>query len=114
MSDELSPYFGEPWPSGICDYGIQVPTPVGVPCHLCDLLIEEDDRGSFIYALSTTAPPARLPVHRECSLRSVVGGIGHLMNHPLWCTCRHDPDAEMSYRESALAVWEYVRVHGVP
>ena len=29
-------YFGEPWPSGVCDEpAVQVPTPVGEDCELC-------------------------------------------------------------------------------
>lgn len=42
-------------------------------------------------------------VHRECILRSVVGGIGHLRDHAFWCGVMGDPDGGMTYRESALA-----------
>lgn len=44
--------------------------------------------------------------HRECMLRDVLGGIGHLLDHDEWCIRRGDPDAGFSYRESALAVDE--------
>jgi hypothetical protein len=45
--------------------------------------------------------------HRECLLRSVLGGIGHLIAHDYWCTQRNDPDAGLTYRQSALltAAW---------
>ena len=42
------PYFGEPWPSGVCDNGIQVPTPVGELCILCGTPIQDGDQGSFM------------------------------------------------------------------
>jgi hypothetical protein len=38
------------------------------------------------------------PAHNECSLRSALGGIGHLWNHQYWCMERRDPDAGLSYR----------------
>jgi len=53
-------------------------------------------------------------VHTECALRSVVGGIGHLRDHARHCLAEGDPDAGMSYRDSALAVAEWVKLHGIP
>ena len=51
--------------------------------------------------------------HRECALRAVLGGIGHLNEHEYWCVQMKDPDGGLSYRESALLVDEWVRRHGV-
>lgn len=52
--------------------------------------------------------------HRECSLREVIGGIGHLIAHDYWCgEPRHDPDAGLSYRQSAKLVDAFVAVVGV-
>lgn len=45
--------------------------------------------------------------HRECSLRAVRGGIGHLVNHAKYCGQQGDPDAGLGYRKSALLVWAY-------
>ncbi len=53
------------------------------------------------------------PVHRECMLRNVMGGIGHLENHEHWCLVMHDPDAGRTYRQSALEVDQWVTKHGV-
>jgi hypothetical protein len=50
--------------------------------------------------------------HAECGLRSVVGGIGHLTNHDYWCIEHHDPDAGLSYRESARQVFAYWKERG--
>jgi hypothetical protein len=50
--------------------------------------------------------------HRECMLRSGLGGIGHLLDHDEWCIRRGDTDAGMSFRDSALAVAELVARFG--
>ena len=42
--------------------------------------------------------------HRECMVRSVMGGIGHFENHDYWCKQMGDPDGGRSYRQSALEV----------
>jgi hypothetical protein len=52
-------------------------------------------------------------MHRECALREVTGGIGHLIAHDYWCIERKDPDAGLTYRQSALLVDEFVVVVGV-
>ena len=44
------------------------------------------------------------PTHRACALRDVIGGIGHLIDHTRYCVRDADPDAGMTYRESALCV----------
>lgn len=58
------------------------------------------------------APVRPLIAHRECLLREVVGGIGHLIAHDYWCTERHDPDAGLTYRQSAKLVDAYVATVG--
>jgi hypothetical protein len=103
IDDARQPYFGEPWPSGVCDDGRRVPTPTGAQCFMCQTPIEEHDQGSFIHAENGPEP-----VHKECSLRSVLGGIGHQTDHSFWCLQMHDPDGGKTYRESALAVWDWV------
>ncbi|MBA0085442.1 MAG: hypothetical protein HRJ53_10635, partial [Acidobacteria bacterium Pan2503] len=98
-------FFGEPWPSGICDEGTQVDTPVGEHCELCGEPVQAFEQGTFLTVMegdSGTLTARLAPVHRECSLRNVLGGIGHLQNHAVWCGLKHDPDAGYSYRESAL------------
>lgn len=51
--------------------------------------------------------------HRECLLREVLGGIGHLENHAYWCNEMHDPDGGRTFRQSGLEVDAWVRKHGV-
>ena len=52
--------------------------------------------------------------HRACLLRNVLGGIGHLTDHARWCGQEGDPDAGLTYHESALRVWAWVQLRGVP
>ena len=55
----MSDYFGEPWPSGVCDDGHRVPTPTGQECFSCGEPIEAHHQGSFLYdfmADRTAAP----------------------------------------------------------
>ena len=51
--------------------------------------------------------------HRVCLLRSVMGGIGHLIAHDYWCSAG-DPDAGLTYRQSALLVQAWIDVVGPP
>jgi hypothetical protein len=51
--------------------------------------------------------------HRECLLRDVVGGIGHLIAHDYWCTEKGDPDAGLTRRQSSLLVDAWVHIMGV-
>jgi len=52
--------------------------------------------------------------HRECLLREVMGGIGHLEDHDFWCLGVGDPDGGRTYRQSALEVAEWARQRDVP
>jgi hypothetical protein len=125
------PYFGQPWPSGLCETEEHVDTPVGQLCFECDEPIEEDHQGNFYFANvgipqcmderyvvwvlsslvhgfeSQSGSVALNPVHRECGLRAVSGGIGHFEDHQLWCESRGDPDGGRSRRQSSLEVWDH-------
>ena len=65
------------------------------------------------YMATSDAWDAGLLSHRECSLREVLGGIGHLIDHAHFCLVKHDPDAGMTYRQSALLVDVWVSLVGV-
>ena len=71
-------------------------------CELCDELCDAAFEGVVT-----------MHAHRECLLRSVVGGIGHLIAHEYWCVQRSDPDAGLTYRQSAKLVDAYVCAVGV-
>lgn len=108
-------FFGEPWPSGVCEEGTQVEMPLGMSCVMCEEPIQPGDQGSFMGTSVPSMPAATFgPVHRECSLRSALGGIGHLDHHSYWCVKMHDPDGGRTYRQSALEVWDWVADHGFP
>ena len=78
---------------------------------ICPLCTEPVTDGDTVRDLMTEDGP-RL-AHRECMLRSVLGGIGHFEDHRLWCNERGDPDGGRTYRQSALEVDEWVRQHGI-
>lgn len=78
-------------------------------CALCSTAVADGESHRTI-----NTPEGISPAHRECLLRSVLGGIGHLTAHEYWCLQQHDPDMGMNYRESALAVDQWVHEHGYP
>ena len=105
----MSTYFGAPWPSGICDDGTQVPTPVGELCINCEEPIGPDDQGSFV-GVWAKGSSRQAPTHKECSLRSVLGGIEHLTAGPhKEGTCYEG--STLTYRQSALAAWDWLQSH---
>lgn len=67
-------------------------------CGLCEEPITADDD---VRALGGV--PSGL-AHRECLLRSVLGGIGHHEDHDYWCLEVGDTDGGRTYRRSALEV----------
>lgn len=89
-------YFGEKWDAPVTDDAAEIPTPVGARCMHCREAIAEGDQG--------TVNEGGWVSHKECSLRGVMGGIGHLVDHAFFC---HGigPDAGLSYRRSARLVW---------
>jgi hypothetical protein len=99
----------------------------------CEEPIEEDHQGTFYFAntdmpecmddahlvwvlaslvhvpeIESVGQIAMNPVHKECGLRAVSGGIGHFEDHHLWCQVRHDPDGGRTRRQSALEVWDHM------
>lgn len=47
--------------------------------------------------------------HRECLLRNMLGGIGHLENHNYWCNQVGDPDGGRTYRQSGIECDQWIR-----
>lgn len=85
MSDYLpNPYFGEPWDSPFCDTAPHADTPVGEPCGFCTLPILDGEQGVITPAVLADGVPGRVPWHRECWLRQIVGSPSHLRGT---CTC---------------------------
>jgi hypothetical protein len=74
-------------------------------CVLCDEPIEA-------YDLCVPLNPVQY-AHRACSLREVLGGIGHHLGHEYWCQQRHDTDAGLTYRQSAKMVLALIDVLGI-
>lgn len=87
------------------------PIPV---CAFCDEPVTSEDRqGQHVGYVDGSLEHTLHLTHYECGLRSVLGGIGHMTNHAHWCVEEGDPDAGMSYRDSAREVLRIVREVGV-
>jgi hypothetical protein len=80
-----------------------------VNCPWCDTPIEPGDE---LAPGSLHVDGVVRDAHRECALRSVMGGIGHLTDHYYWCKQMNDPDGGFTYRQSALLVDQWVANHG--
>ena len=78
-------------------------------CYMCDEDVVVADP-----AQRTVFDPDGNPVavHPECMLREVVGGIGHRIAHPYWCTEHGDPDAGLTRRQSAKLTELYITLVG--
>lgn len=84
-------------------------------CVLCDEAITlADEPALTIGTLDASGLPKLGYVHRQCQLREGMGGIGHLIAHEYWCLQQHDPDAGLTYRQSALLVDAWITVVGIP
>lgn len=92
------------WDAPATDGMVQIATPVGYFCRYCQEQITENDAGGAVWSSGTAE-------HRECALRMVMGGIGHLIDHGAFCGGEYGPDAGLSYRRSSLLVWAMVVDH---
>jgi hypothetical protein len=80
-----------------------VPTPVGQACAWCDEPIAADDDGVLIPHVSAEKTVPR-PMHYECQLRSILGGVNHLRGRCTCCGGSEPPDPpELTRREAAKA-----------
>jgi hypothetical protein len=89
-------YFGPA--SGRKEWEEQVKPPIGEPCILCEEPIEPGDIGTINIAGQVA--------YHACSIRAVIGSVGHQLGK---CSCfggaEEDPPG-MSRREAALAAAE--------
>lgn len=98
MSDSVRA-FGE-WDAPVTDDAVWLDAvPPGLTCMSCQEPIVEGEDGCIF--------PTGFATHRECSLRSALGGIGHIVDHQFFCRGELGPDAGLGYRESAKLVWEW-------
>jgi hypothetical protein len=95
--------FGD-WDAPVTDDDEPITTPVGNVCAWCQEAVKEGDNGRI--------SPTGFTEHRECSLRNVMGGIGHLVDHARYCHGELGTDAGLSLRASSLLVWEFLHDTG--
>jgi hypothetical protein len=88
------------WDAPVTDDAVWIDVPRDDRCMYCGLQFADGDNGC-IY-------PTGLATHRECALRAVHGGIGHLVDHERYCYGERDPDAGLTKRQSSVLVWRHV------
>jgi hypothetical protein len=107
-------YFGERWDAPLFDDvdAVQADLPLGVACSLCAEPVAEGDQG-FLRSHVTMEdgrPVADFrPVHRECELRGVLGGLDHVQGRCQGighCNQLRE-EAGRTVRQDALAVWAW-------
>jgi hypothetical protein len=98
--DELPPVraFGE-WDAPVTDDAEWIAVPLEFSCMYCQEPFEEGDNGC-IY-------PTGYAAHRECQLRAVWGGIGHIVDHARYCRSELGTDAGLTMRQSSWLVWRH-------
>jgi len=119
----MNGWFGEPWNGVLDDDGkpeesSRIPIPVGEPCGWCGDRMLATDSGQVIPTIGIGMKVELIPMHLECMLRSVVGGLDHLAGR---CSCHPGGKADglggladgMTAHEEALAVQEHVARHGI-
>jgi hypothetical protein len=82
-------------------------------CGLCSEEIEDGEDSESMPFVSADSTVEVKNVHRDCVVRSVLGGIGHHEDHDYWCGHMHDPDGGRSLRQSAREVCALLRERGV-
>lgn len=85
MSEVRSVYFGVRWDAPAFEDAIEVPTPVGEACLMCQEPVDEGESGVLTpYLGDLENGPDLRAVHIECWLRSLLGSVAHLEGR---CTC---------------------------
>lgn len=85
-----------------------MPVPVGEKCGWCSVEVREGEQGIMMPVLLADGDTTSMPWHKECMLRSTVGGLNHLAGQ---CSCRgqdagHWPETPEERRQEALQIWE--------
>jgi hypothetical protein len=92
-----------------CEDIARADTPFGIPCCWCSENIEAGDEGFLIPHIGAGGVTEQ-PLHQECQLRSIIGGVNHLAGNCSCCGGREPPDPEgLSRREAAreaVLFWE--------
>ena len=107
----LSKWFGASWGAPVCEDDDHVDTPVGAICLRCDEAISAEDRGFLRVHIAEGRATVR-PIHLECDVRTIIGGLNHLRHTCSCCGGTDPPDPDyMTKREAALAAYDYWMRH---
>lgn len=98
-------FFGLRWNAPAFEDAERVATPVGLDCLYCEEPVAEGDSGIITPAMLTADSVQMLPVHIECHLRSLLGGLAHLEQR---CSCYGGGEHDGHTRDDARAVLSWV------
>lgn len=78
------------------------------PCGWCEEPVQPESVAEMVSHWDGTEGALR-PWHRECRVRSVLGGVNHLQGRCTCCGGTEPPDPpELTRREAALAAFRHV------
>jgi hypothetical protein len=99
MMKRFGPAVGAPYESD----ALHVPAPIGMLCRRCGEPIAEGESGVIPSGVLRWEDP----MHYECFLRGIVGGLNHQLGRCHCCGGDQPPDPEgMTRREAAIKAVE--------
>jgi hypothetical protein len=85
----------------VCDPADHTATPVGQTCLWCGETVEAGDQGVVMPTIREGGASME-PLHLECHMRQVVGGVRHIEGRCLCCGGTEEPDPPgVTRREAA-------------
>lgn len=104
-------WFGNPGGAPYEADSEHIDTPVGEHCQWCEEAIVAEDDGVTIDTYREGVGWRDSPMHYECHLRSLIGGLNHLRGRCTCCGGDQPPDPpELTRRQAAI---QAVRLWGM-
>jgi hypothetical protein len=88
-----------------------VPVPVGETCGSCETPVKPGEWGQLVPHVEKRGVTIR-PIHGECLVRDVMGGIEHLTAPKGHARGSCYEGSTLTRRESSIAAYAWIRDHG--
>ena len=96
----MTGWFGRDWGAPVCRESSAVPTPIGQACAHCGEKVAAGEDG-FMLGHWGQEVAGEAPLHLECYLRLILGGVNHLRGTCLCCGGTEPPDPPGISRRAA-------------